>query len=194
MRLALAAFLTIVAAAPAARADEPHDDEPRPRLQHRYGAMADMGLPDGIMAAFAYRAHEWVTVHAAVGHNTNSPGLRIGGSFSPIDYAIEPYAALELGYYFEAETSDWMRDTAKKAGLDDKTLDRVGYKFANGHLGLRFGNDTTCVYIQGGISYIDAKTLVIKPKPTFTPPVDLYRETIVHVWITSGRLGVAFFF
>jgi hypothetical protein len=183
MKSAVVALASVLLAAPAAQAEP-----------SRYGAMADMGLPDGFMAAFMFRAHDWVTAHAALGHNTNSPGFRIGASFSPIDYAVEPYTALELGYYFEAETASWMRDTAKKAGLDDKTLDRVGYKFVNGHLGLRFGNASASAFIQGGISFIDAKALVIKPKPNFAPPVDLYRETVVHVWTVSGRVGIAYYF
>ena len=183
MRVAVAAFVSIVLASPAARAEP-----------SRFGASTDLGLPDGIMAAFLFRPHKLVTSHVALGHNTNSPGLRIGASFSPIDYAVEPYTALELGYYFEAETPGWMRDTAKEAGLDDKTLDRVGYKFVNGHLGLRVGNNTASAFVQGGLSFIDAKALVIKPKPNFAPPVDLYRETVIHAWIISGRVGIAFYF
>ena len=160
----------------------------------RYGVMADIGLPDGLIASFAFRAHDWFTAHVGAGHNTNGPGLRLGGSFSPIDYALSPYAALEAGYYFEAETADWMRDTARHAGLDDETLQRVGYKFANGHLGLRMGNASAAVYVQGGVSYIDAKALVIDPKPNFVPPLELYRETEVRMWIVSGRVGVVYFF
>ncbi len=156
---------------------------------HKYGVMADLGLPDGMVASFGYHAHDWITAHAGIGHNTNSFGLRGGVSFEPINYAIAPYLALDAGTYFSADTASWMRGTAKSAGLDDKTLERLGYWYANGHLGVRFGAGSAWVYLQGGVSFIDIDAFVIKPKPNFVPPVDLYRETTVHVWTVSGRLG-----
>jgi hypothetical protein len=156
--------------------------------------MADVGLPDGFVGSFAVRAHHLLGAHVGLGHNTNSFGLRGGVSFTPIQFLVAPYLALEAGHYLEADTASWMRSTAKKAGLDDKTLGRVGYSYANGHLGVRFGSGHAALFLQGGISYIDATAQVIKPKPNFIPPVDLYRETIVHVWTVSARGGVLFYF
>jgi len=153
-----------------------------------------MGLPDGLMAAFVLSPHRVIKTHAALGHNTNSFGLRLGVTYSPLSKSVSPYGAFELGHYFSADTPDWMRETAKDAGLKDKTLVRVGYTFINGHLGVRFGSDKVGVYFQGGVSFIAANALVIKPKPNFTPPVDLYRDTSVNLWIASGRVGAEFSF
>ncbi len=44
------------------------------------------------------------------------------------------------------------------------------------------------------VSYIDATAQVIKPRTSMTPPVDLYRETTVHLWTMSGRGGFVYYF
>jgi hypothetical protein len=162
--------------------------------RHSIGVGMDAGLPDGFVGSVSYRPHDLVTAHIGLGHNTNSFGLRVGASISPVATAIAPYLALEGGTYFEAETASWMRSTAKSAGLDDKTLDRIGYQFANGHLGLRFGKTNAVVFLQAGVSFIRGTAEVIKPKPELMPPVELLRETTVHVWIVSGRGGVVYYF
>jgi hypothetical protein len=160
----------------------------------RYGVMADIGLPDGIVGSFSYRALDWVSAHIGVGHNTNSFGLRAGARLDPLDRVIAPYLSVDAGVYGDADTASWMRSTAQSAGLDDKTLERLGYWYANGHLGVRFGSGSAWIYLQGGVSYIDIDATVIKPKPNFVPPVDLYRETVVHVWTASGRGGFLYRF
>ena len=179
------ALLLIALTASAVRAEPEHK---------RFGVMTDLGLPDGLVASFAYRPHRMIAGHAGLGHNSNSPGVRAGVAFSPIQFAVAPYLALDAGHYFEAETADWMRSAAEKAGLDDKTLERVGYSYVNGHLGLRLGSRSAAFTLQFGLSYIDATAEVIKPKPNFVPTVELYRETVVHVWTMSGRGGFVYSF
>jgi hypothetical protein len=191
VRLLAAAILAgmVVAAGPAARADEGAAAGP-------YGVMGDVGLPDGMVASFAYRARPPVRLHLGLGHNTNSFGLRAGVAATPFQTrAVTPYVALEGGWYFSADTAGWMQSTAKKAGLDDKTLQAFGYRYLNlFHLGARFGGGAASFYLQGGVSFIRATASIIKPKPNYEPPVDLYRETVVHVWTLSGRAGVIYFF
>ena len=187
MRLLAAAILAgmVVAAGPAARADE-----------HRHGVMGDVGLPDGMVASYAFLAHPGVQLHAGLGHNTNSFGLRAGVLATPFRRrAVTPYAALEGGWYAHADTAGWMQSTAKNAGLDDKTLEAFGYRYLNLlHVGLRIGGGAASFYLQGGVSFISAQASIIKPKPNVEPPVDLYRETTVHVWALSGRAGLMYFF
>lgn len=160
----------------------------------RYGMMGDVGLPDGLVASFAYRAHDQVDLHLGLGHNSNSFGARAGGAWLPLRAVVAPFAALEVGGFLPADTADWMQSTARSAGLDDKTLERVGYWFGNAHLGARVGSDSAAFYLQGGLSFIDATAHIIKPKPSYTPPVDLYRETHVRVLGLGGRAGLVYFF
>jgi hypothetical protein len=156
--------------------------------------MLDVGFPDAVMASFAYRARPHLTPHIGIGHNGNSAGLRLGGRWTITPGKTAPYLSLEAGNYFQAKTPGWMRKTAKSAGLKDKTLDRAGYQFASGHLGLGIGRGDFQFYMQTGISFVRANALIIKPKPNYLPPVDLYRDTTVHLWLVSGRLGVLYFF
>lgn len=189
MKFVVAAILAgmVISAAPAASADGAPPG--------RYGIMGDLGLPDGMVGSFAYRAHQHVGAHVGLGHNTNSFGLRAGAAWLPLAPAVvAPYLALEGGLYFSADTAGWLRSAAKSAGLDDKTLERLGYRYANLHLGARFGRGAAAFYIQGGVSFISATAGIIKPKPNYEPPVDLYRETVVHVWTLSGRAGLVYFF
>ncbi|HEY8145924.1 MAG TPA: hypothetical protein VIG06_24755 [Kofleriaceae bacterium] len=185
MRIAGAVLSSVFlcAAAAVARA------EPGP-----YGVMGDVGLPDGMVASFAYRAHPHIDVHAGIGHNTNSFGGRVGGAWLPIRAIVSPFAALEVGGFLQADTADWMQSTAKSAGLDDKTLERVGYWYSNAHVGARVGSGNAAFYLQGGLTFIDATTHIIKPKPDYVPPVDLYRETEVRVLAIGGRAGLVYWF
>lgn len=185
MRIAIAALPVVWLSATAAAARA----EPGP-----YGVMGDVGLPDGMVASLAYRAHPHLDLHLGLGHNTNGFGARTGAAWLPLRAALSPFAALEAGWYLQADTPGWLQDTAKSAGLDDKTLQRVGYWFANAHLGVRVGSPTAAFYLQGGLSFIDATADIIKPKPSYTPPVDLYRETEVRVWAVGGRAGLVYFF
>src|SRR5687768_3283117 len=138
----------------------------------RYGVMADLGVPDGLVASFAIREPRLIGAYAGLGYNANSLGARVGVRLEPIVADVAPYLALEGGAYLEAETPDWMRGTAKAAGLDDKTLESVGYRFANLHLGARVGAGATSFYLQGGLSFVSATTGIIKPKPNYEPPVE----------------------
>jgi len=180
---ALAVLVSSLLASPAARAEP-----------GRYGVMGDVGLPDGMVASFAFRAHEHIELHAGIGHNTNSFGARGGAAWLPLRTLVSPFAALEIGGYLPADTADWMQSTARSAGLDDKTLERVGYWYSNAHLGARIGSRAAAFYLQGGFSFIDATADIIKPKPNYVPPVDLYRTTEVRVWALGGRAGLVVYF
>ena len=87
-----------------------------------------------------------------------------------------------------------MRDLAQSAGLDDKTLLRLGYRYAQTQLGLRIGRGAAAFYLQGGVSFIAATVLILKPKPNVIPPIDLYREQDVHVWGVTGHGGLIYWF
>ncbi len=162
--------------------------------ESRYGGMLDLGVPDGLMASFVYRPHTELRALFGIGHNSNSPGLRAGLQWSPWQALLAPYLALEAGHYFRADTPDWMRDLAQSAGLKDKTLESVGYQYGNGHLGVAIGGKSLRFCLQMGVSFVRASTLIIKPKPNYTPPVELYRETTIHAWLMSGRAGLLYTF
>jgi hypothetical protein len=183
VKLPIAALVLSALVAPPAQADT-----------GCYSGLFDLGFPDGVMASFAYQAHPRLSPHVGLGHNANSLGLRVGGRWTFVDGGVAPYLGLESGHYFQAQTPDWMRETAKSAGLEDKTLDRAGYTFANAHLGVSLGSGKLRFHLQTGISFVRANTLIIKPKPNYTPPVDLYRDTRIHAWLVSGRAGVGYYF
>jgi hypothetical protein len=158
------------------------------------GVVADLGLPSGLTVGAAYQPHPVVTSHAGLGYNLNGFGVRIGAQLSPWQLTAQPFLAVEVGHYFRSDTPEWMADAAKDAGLDDKTLQRLGYSFASSHIGLRFGSGQPAFFVQAGLSFVRAGTDYIKPKPLLTPPVDLYRETIINLWLIGGQMGVLWYF
>lgn len=183
MAVQLLAALGLCAAATAARAEP-----------GRVGLMGDVGVPDGLVGGVAVQAHDHIDLHLGVGHNSNSFGGRAGAAWLPLRAVVSPLAALELGGFLPADTDEWLQDSAKSAGLDDKTLRRVGYWYASLHLGARIGAGAAAFTLQGGLSFIDATADIIKPKPSYQPPVDLYRETEVRVWAVTGRIGLLYWF
>src|SRR5690606_24022770 len=59
------------------------DDAEEPRM---FGAMFDLGGPDGSTLSFVYRPIDIARVHAGLGYNGVSPGLRLGGEYLPLGW------------------------------------------------------------------------------------------------------------
>lgn len=116
------------------------------------GLMLDGGLPDGAMLSAVYRPLSWVRLHGGGGSNTVSVGLRAGVALIP--FGIGPSLTVEAGHYFEGNANGVAATMAGPSYEDTAVLDRVGYDFANAHLGLDFGRETFVFYIHGGMSYI----------------------------------------
>ena len=163
------------------------------------GLMADMGVPDGFVGALAVRLHRLVRVHAGGGHNTVSPGVRAGVQVLAWTRAVAPYAALELGHYFQGRPGAWMQDlTRDAAGMDTMdadsvTIERVGYSFGNAHIGLRLGSARAAFYVQGGVSRVHATATLRQRRDAAAPlplEVDVTSRSQARLWTASARLGM----
>lgn len=135
---------------PAPAADEP-EVESEPALKH-LGLALQTGLPDGATASVVYRPWSWLRTHLGAGYNMISPSVQ--GGFALIPFGWGPSLTLEAGHYFEGDANGLARKMAGSNFENTALLERIGYDYANGHLGLELGEETFTFFIHGGMSYI----------------------------------------
>lgn len=114
--------------------------------------MADVGVPDGVMMSAVFRPRSWIRLQAGAGTNTISPGLRAGATVLP--FGVGPSLTLEGGWYFEGDANGLVSQFAGNGYEPSATASRIGYRFANAHLGLDFGQKYFTFFVHGGMSYL----------------------------------------
>ncbi len=162
--------------------------------------MLDGGIPDGAMLSAVYRPWAWARVHAGAGTNTASAGIR--GGVSVVPFTAGPSLTVEAGWYFEGDASGLAATVAGSDGRNAMTR-RLGYQFANFHLGLELGGQSVFFFLHGGLSYVrselhqanqvfggetrDAQGNVVT---SFT----ITSDPVVTAWVPSGKCGLMVFF
>jgi hypothetical protein len=127
--------------------------EGRAKAQPRkYGIMLDVGVPDGVVAAFAYRPHKMARVHGGLGYNGISPGLRLGAAFLPFGWG--PSLDLTYGHYFEGDANGLVGMIAGASEESSALLSSVGYDYVNLRAGMEVGGDRFTFFFRGGISWV----------------------------------------
>ena len=198
--LPLLALLPVFGAAPA-RADVPATvtgvPAPAPKAPPRFGVMADAGLPDGANVSLVFRPLSWLRAHGGGGTNMISKGLRAGVTLLP--FRSGPSATLEAGHYFDGDANGLARRFAGSS-FQSELLERIGYDYANAHLGLDFGSRRVTFYIHGGMSYVRANIhnvdSVISAQAAAngadsgTTEVSVKQDPIVRAWFPSVKLGL----
>ncbi len=162
----------------------------------RIGVMTDIGLPDGFMASVLTRVSPRIRLHAGLGHNAVSTGIRGGVRLHAGSGSTSPFLAFELGHYFDGNAQGWMQAMAQDA-LDDAQLDSFSYNFYNASVGLRVGSATTAFYLQAGASYISSELHLRESQnspSSMTPAVDVFTRTTLRVWSPAARVGLIAFF
>src|SRR4051794_4166463 len=120
-----------------------------------FGMMADAGLPDGFNGALVIRPRRWLRTHVGGGYNMISSGVRAGATLAPFGWG--PSVTLEGGHYFDGNANGIARKIAGSTYEDSRLLERVGYDYANAHLGFEMGYRRVSFYVHGGMSYVRAK-------------------------------------
>ena len=164
------------------------------------GVMADAGLPDGANASLVFRPLRWLRVHGGGGYNMVSAGLRAGATVVP--FGMGPSATLEGGHYFDGNANGAVQRFAGQS-FSSPLLERVGYDYANFHLGLDLGYRRVTFYIHGGMSYVRAQvhnldSVVSSQAPASdgngTTEISLKQDPTLRAWFPSAKLGLIFYF
>jgi hypothetical protein len=151
------------------------------------GIQLDAGVPDGAQAALVLRPWRALRFTVGGGYNVISKGVR--GGLSLLPFGRGPSLTVEAGRFFEGDANAAAR---KYMGdfQDIAVLQRVGYDFANAHLGLDFGYKRVTFFIHGGMSYLRGK--VRDANQFFTDPsIDGMNADGVSVKFTQDPTVVA---
>jgi hypothetical protein len=119
------------------------------------GVMADVGLPDGAIGSLVVRPWQWFRVYGGGGSNSVSKGWR--GGFSLLPFGAGPSVSLEYGHYADGNANGLVRRMASGGFKDSPLLDKVGYDYANAHVGLDFGGKHAIFFVHGGVSMVWAQ-------------------------------------
>jgi hypothetical protein len=121
----------------------------RPR---KYGAMLDLGVPDGVMASFVFRPIAYARVHAGLGYNGISPGVRLGAAVLPFGWG--PSLDLSYGHYFEGDANGLVGLVGGTNKADNALLSSVGYDYVTLRAGMELGGDRFTFFARGGLSWV----------------------------------------
>jgi hypothetical protein len=168
--------------------------EASPKEHHpsRFGVTMDVGAPDGGVASLVYRPVRPLRVHAGVGHNLVSTGLRAGVTLVPFKTWATPTLSLDYGRYFEGDANGLARMLSGDDSYSSPLLERVGYDYANAHLGLELGNGRVTFYLHAGASRITSDVQRSEVMTSETSSVTV-GDAHMTLWTVSGRMGLLFY-
>jgi len=118
----------------------------------KYGVMLDVGAPDGIMTSFVFRPLAEARVHAGLGYNGVSAGLRLGGEYLPFGWG--PSLGFAYGHYFEGDANGLVAAIAGDSDDAEELLKSIGYDYINLRVGMEFGGDRFTFFVRGGVSWV----------------------------------------
>jgi hypothetical protein len=166
-----------------------------------FGLMVDVGFPDGATGSAVYRPFGWLRTELGGSYNLISKGVR--GGVTVIPFGMGPSATLEAGHYFDGNANGIARNIAGGGFQDNAILQRVGYDFANAHLGLDFGVRRVVFFIHGGMSYIRATVHNLNAEigstssggtsSSGTTTISFNQDPIVRIFTPSVKLGLIFY-
>jgi hypothetical protein len=159
-----------------------------------FGVMADAGLPDGAIASLVVRPWQWVRAYAGGGSNSISHGWR--GGMSLIPFGAGPSLSVEYGHYNEGDANGLVRRVVSGSFSGSPLLDRVGYDYANAHVGLEFGGKRFTFFVHGGVSQVWAQVHNLNTALQSTgssTTIQVNQDPKVKVFGSSLKVGLILF-
>jgi hypothetical protein len=162
------------------------------------GVMVDAGVPDGLNGSLVYRPFRPLNLHAGVGTNLISYGVRAGASLYLLPTVISPSLNVEAGHYFKGDANAAAVRYGIAAESDSPLLREVGYDYANLHLGLDIGRDRCSFYLHAGYSILRG-TLhnldeLVSEQADGELTFEMGDEATATVITPSARIGFLLFF
>jgi hypothetical protein len=165
------------------------DDTKQPRM---FGAMFDLGVPDGTTLSFVYRPIDLARLHAGLGYNGVSPGLRIGGEFLPLGWG--PSLGIAYGYYFEGDANGlagMFGDTSEGSEL----LENVGYDYFALRAGMEFGGDRFTFFARGGFCWLSTTlhqldSVIASDDPNSNTTVSVREDPVLNAVLPTLQFGM----
>jgi hypothetical protein len=159
----------------------------------RFGVMADVGVPDGATASIVVRPIRAIRAHAGLSHNLISLGERVGLTWVPLSWWASPTVSVEYGHYAEGNANPLARAASGDQTLSSAVLDRVGYDYANAHLGLELGRKWFTFYLHVGVSRVTSTVHNISSETmtasSGSASVTFSKDPSITVLGPSARIG-----
>jgi hypothetical protein len=159
----------------------------------RIGAGVDLGLPDGATVSIVVRPIRSIRAHAGMSHNLISLGERVGLTWVPLSWWASPTLSVEYGHYADGNANPLVRMVSGDASFSSAILDRVGYDYANAHVGLELGRRWFTFYIHAGYSRITSTVHNLSAETMSesagTTTVTFSKDPSVRLWSVSARAG-----
>ena len=161
--------------------------------RRRYGLAFDVGLPDGATAALVISPVRSLAVSAGLSYNGISYGGRAGVTWTPLAGTISPTLSADVGHFAEGDANPLVQLVTGKPMFSSPVLDRVGYDYADAHIGIAITRRSFALFVRAGVSRVtgaihdlDAlaggKMVMFGSDPTVT------------LTTVSARLGVIYYF
>jgi hypothetical protein len=182
-----------VASTPAMNADggtlTPENEKKKPRM---FGAMFDIGVPDGTTLSAVFRPIDLARVHAGIGYNGVSPGLRIGGEFLPLGWG--PSLGLAYGHFFEGDANGVAGMFGKVDDNTSKLLENVGYSYFALRAGMEFGGDRFTFFGRGGVTWLSTTIheldSIIEPDPESNTTITVAQDPVLNAFVPTLQFGM----
>ena len=163
----------------------------------RFGVTSDVGVPDGATAALVYRPVRPLRVSAGLAYNMISTGVRAGITYVPFASWFTPTLTVAYGHYQDGDANPLARMVTGDKTIAEASLQRVGYDFADAHVGLEFGRTWFTFYIHAGMSRVngtvhDLNTTIAHSTSSSSmssTTVNFTKDPDVTLWAPSAQLG-----
>lgn len=158
------------------------------------GISTDVGVPDGAMASLVVRPLPFLRAHAGAGYNAISTGYRAGATLS-LPFWFSPTASISYGKYKEGDANPLAQRITGDPSMHNEMLEKVGYQFTDGYLGLQFGRERVSFQIEAGYSRIEGKirnldAMTSGDMADSQSTVSINQDPNVVVWSLSARIGL----
>ncbi|HEY4178821.1 MAG TPA: hypothetical protein VGM90_18370 [Kofleriaceae bacterium] len=159
-----------------------------------FGVSTDVGVPDGAMASLVVRPASFVKAHVGAGYNMISPGYRAGITLA-LPTWFTPTLSLSYGKYKEGDANPLARMVSGDETIQNAKLEKIGYDFADGYVGVQFGRKRVQFQIEAGYSRIHGTVHNLDDMGSSSDPdskteFTLTQDPNVTVWSVSARLGL----
>jgi hypothetical protein len=161
-----------------------------------FGLTVDAGVPDGATTALVYRPIHAVRLNAGMGYNGITRGYRAGVTLVPRDAWFSPTISVDVGEYPEGDANPLVRMASGDSSFENKSLEHVGYRYANLHVGLEFGSKRATFYLHGGLSRISGRVhdLLSSTDMSSSSTSVTTDDPVVTLTSVSARLGLIVYF
>lgn len=151
------AAAALLAALPAARADDGATGAPAAAEDRSFGVVVDAGFPDGFGLAAMARPWRVLRVDAGVTYNVLAFGLRGGVTFVAPTGAVAPLLRLEIGHTFAADATGVASWFATLDARERLLLSSVSYDYGSAQVGVEVrASRRTALFFRAGLAYATA--------------------------------------